>query len=202
MQLKIKDRHLKVYTVDDTGIVVKHFKNRTLPTEDNFAFENVRRDKFFYINRSPILLIVGGLFLIIFVMALMDNQDKEPTAAIYISAFGAVGLLSLILYFVFRQKVYFLKTFKGKFIKFKVKNNEREISEFIKAALEKRDKYLKQNYGVPNPYLSFDSQHSNFNIMLKEKIITRQEFQDNIEQLKQLFNQTIPRQTFIGYSQN
>ena len=201
-QLQIKDGHLKIYTISNAGITVKHFRNKTLPTEEHFPFEQIKRDKLFFINRSPTYLVLGGVSIILFTMLLMTIEQKSTGALLISWLFGLLGLLSISLYFLLQQKVYFIKTFTGKFIKFRVKRNEVEIAQFVQQALQERDRYLKQKYGKPNPYQPFDAQHSNFNIMLKENVLTQEEFDNNTAELKLLFNQSVPKEIFPGYSHN
>jgi len=98
--------------------------------------------------------------------------------------------------------VYFLKTFTGKYIRFRIKKNEIEIAAFVKSVIKRRNEYIKLRYGTPSPHLSYDSQFSNFNIMARENILTAPECQEKIEELNKLFNQTVPAKTFLGYSKN
>src|SRR5688572_1099888 len=98
--------------------------------------------------------------------------------------------------------MYYLKTFTGKFLKFKIHSNELEVAEFVETVITRRNIYLRMKYGIPNPHLSYDAQFSNFNIMFKEQIINASEYQEKIEALNKLFSQTRPLRTFGTYSQN
>jgi hypothetical protein len=103
---------------------------------------------------------------------------------------------------MYREKYYFVKTFSGRFIRFRIKNNEVQINEFVMALIAKRDEYLKKNYGQANLHLSYDAQFSNFHIMHQEGILSSEEFESNLIVLNKLFEQTAPKNTFLGYSNN
>jgi hypothetical protein len=57
-------------------------------------------------------------------------------------------------------------------------------------------------FGNPNPHLSYESQYSNFSIMLREGFLTPEEYQKKVEVLNNLFNQTVPARFFSIYSKN
>jgi len=201
--LKIKDGYIKVYAIEETGISLKHFVNKKLPTEENYPFENIKSDRFFHVARSPLYLILTGLFLIMCVIASTDGgQPKTGVNFVAAAIFFAFAVFGVLLYFLFCTKVFFFKTFTGKFIRFRVKHNEVEISNFIENALNKRNDYINMKYGVPRQYLSYDGQYSNFGIMLKERMISEQEYLQKVSELNKIFDQTKPKQIFQTYSQN
>ena len=201
--IKIKERPERQYTIAHSGIVITTFSNPKLPTEEHVPFENIKNDRFFYIHRSPMLLIASGACLLVFLLIVADSL-KNNTSYPPINNFTWPGLTLLFLatYFFLQPKVYFLKTFTGKYIRFRIKKNEIEIATFVKSVIKRRNEYIKLRYGTPSPHLSYDSQFSNFNIMARENILTDQECQEKIEELNKLFNQTVPAKTFLGYSKN
>ncbi len=201
--IKIKDPYRKEYIIEETGIAVKHYRNKKLPSIESYPYENVKRDTFFFADRSPAYLIFAGLSLIMCITALAE--DSQPASNIrYISAgiFFFITFGGVMMYFLYYPKIYFLKTFNGKFIRFRVKNNEEELSAFIQAALKKRDEYIIMKYGNPSPYLSYDGQFSNFQIMLKEQMISQEMYLQKVKTLNSLFEQQQPQQVFATYSQN
>lgn len=200
--LEIHGKKPRTYKLVQSGIVVITKVNSVLPTEEHIKFENIRNDKLFYRQRNYQYLIVGGFLLVIFAVLLSDFLHGEKHLIPVLTMLSIGILASVIVFFVHQPKVYFLKTYLGKFIKFKVNNNEAEIDQFIKLTIENRNNYIKLKYGTPSLYLPYDNQYSNFNIMLAENMITLEEYKKNIEMLNLLFNQTSPSQIFQGYSQN
>lgn len=200
--IKTNGRPPKVYKIAESGIIITTFTNPKLPTEEHIPFENIKNDRFYYVQKSSLLLISGGICLLIYLLILADSLKNNTNYYIINLTWALLGLIFIGLYFFLRPKVFFLKTFTGKFIKFKIAKNEVEIAAFVKNIIERRNEYLKLKYGAPNSYLSYDAQYSNFNIMVKENIITTEEYQEKIEELNSLFKQTAPQKTFLGYSQN
>ena len=201
--LTIKDGHKRVYSIEATGILVSHFQNPSLPTEERFPFESIKRDKAYIVDRSPIFLIVTGILLILFVASLAGDP-KQPDD---VPTFSKIIWLTLTLifacsYFLFAKRLYLLKTFRGKHIRFLVKRNDSEIAAFVEQTLTARDAYLKMKYGTPNQHLTYDSQYSNFAIMLRENIFTQTEYDARIDELNKLFNQTGPTQVYQSFSEN
>lgn len=201
--LTIKDGYRKVYTIDETGITIRHYKNSKLPTEEIYQFENIKREKLFFVNRSPLYLIFGGGGLLLSVMPFTDDTSPKPHVDyLFLTVWVTLSLCCALCYFILPRKLYYLKTFKEKFIRFRIKNNETDISAFIEEVLKKRDAYLKMKYGVPNPLLSYDHQYSNFNILLSEKIFSPDEYNNKVNDLNQLFNQTKPGQVYHAFTEN
>jgi hypothetical protein len=201
--IKIKGRPAKQYTIAQSGVLITTFSNPKLPTEEHVPFENIKSDRFFLKHRSPMLLILAGVVLMIFVLIVADsNKNNTQYPSINNFTWPILSLLFLGSYFFLQPRVYFLKTFTGKYIKFNIRKNEMEVAEFVREIITRRNEYLLLKYGTPSSYLSYDAQYSNFNIMAREGIITVQEFHEKIDELNSIFKQTVPAKTFPGYSQN
>ncbi len=200
--LEITGNPRKIYTITQGGISITTFANSKLPTEEHVPFENIKNDRFFYIQKSSLLLISSGVCTLIYFLILADSLKNHTNYHIINHIWGVLALTFLLSYFLLRPKVFFLKTNTGKFIKFRISKNENEVALFVKIVIEKRNSFLKLRYGLPNSYISYDAQFSNFNILLNEGIITMEEYQNNIDALSKIFEQTMPKQTFTNYSQN
>ena len=200
--IKINGRPPKSYEILESGILITTFTNPKLPTEEQIPFENIKSDRFFYVHKSPIFLIAAGIFMLIYMFSLVDTIKSEKSYPIIAHGWGVFAICLIISYFLVQRKIFFIKTFSGRFIKFRVNKNDSEIAVFVKNVIEKRNEYLKLKYGEPSLYLSYDGQYSNFSIMLKEKILTTQEYQEKIKELNALFQQTSPQKIYPGYSQN
>jgi len=192
---------LKTYRIDQSGITITSFINAKLPNESHIPFENIKSERFFYVQRSYQYLVGAGLFTLFFALSLGESlKTKSYSPAILV--WGLPGIIFIVLFFALQPRVYFLKTFTGAYLKFKVSNNEAEIIAFVKNIIDKRNEYIRFKYGIPNVNIGYDQQYSNFNIMLREKIITADEFKEMVDKLNALFNQTAPDKTFLGYSHN
>jgi hypothetical protein len=201
--LKTKERYPKIYTIEQGGLRIQSLKNRKLPSESHLPFEQIRRDKFYHVERPGLFALSGGIFLFIFALITVSSSSKEnPNHYSALAITGFLSVSSFVFYFLYQQSFYFVKTFSGTFIKFRIKNNAEQINEFVKALIAKRDEYLKKNYGRPNLYFSYDAQFSNFHIMHREGILSSEELESNLKALNNLFEQTAPKNSFLGYSKN
>jgi hypothetical protein len=197
-----KGKTKKVFTLTESGVVVTTTKKNGLSSEETFSFENIKRDRFFYTHKSLIFLVWGCVFLLFFTLVVMSSEVKEAIFYIINSIWAVGGITLILLYFFHRPKVYFLKTFEGKYIRFLMDKDYSKIQNFIEETIKKRNEYLKIKYGHPNPHLSYDAQYSNLNILQREGVLTMEEYKDKIALLNAMFNQSAPKQTFFIYSQN
>ena len=201
--IKISGRPVITYRIVESGIMITTSTNSKLPTEEHVPFEHIKNERFYYVEKSPTFLILAGVFLLIFAFVLINHsQSRDDLPLINYFTWPLLIFLFTVCYFALQPKIYYLKTFTAKFLKFKINNNELEVAEFVEAVITRRNEHLRLKYGMPNPYLSYDAQFSNFNIMVREQVINATEYQAKIEALNKLFNQTRPMQTFGTYSQN
>jgi hypothetical protein len=197
-----KGKKKKIFQVNDSGVVITSFTNKTLPSEENIAFENINGDRFFHIDKSPQYLVCAAVILIIASYILIDAIHANSENYLPAGVWATGGIAFILLYFLHRPKIFFLKTYAGRYIKFLVSKDSSEIQSFIADVLKKRNDYLKIKYGMPNPHLNYDSQFSNLNILQKERVISMEEYKEKIDELNRLFNQTAPKQIFYQYSKN
>ncbi len=200
--LKIKGRPEKHYSLMTGGLNITSFHNPSLPSEEHVPFENIRNDRFFHVEKSPFLLIGAGAVTLIYFLVLGESIKNNDNLLVVNITWPVLAIGLLISYFVLQRKVFFLKTFTGKNIGFSIKKNESEVADFVKLLLEKRNSYLKAKYGTPHAHLSYDGQYSNFNILLREGIITEAEYKEKVDLLNSTFERTSPRQIFDNYSRN
>lgn len=195
-------RNKKVFELTDSGLKVTSYANTPFPSEQLFPFENIRSDHFFYKHKSILYLIYGSVLIVLYATVLVNSIEEHTYTYLYNMAWGIGGFILVALYFFHRPKVYFLKTFEGKYIKFSVKKDSSDVHHFIGETIKRRNEYLRLKYCTPNEHLSYDQQYSNFNILQREGVITMEEYQEKIELLNKLFNRTLPTNTFFFYSQN
>ncbi|HEY6505995.1 MAG TPA: hypothetical protein VIZ28_18600 [Chitinophagaceae bacterium] len=201
--LRTKERYPKIYTIEQGGLRVQSLKNRKLPSESHVPFEQIRRDKFYHVERPTLLVLTGGIFFLILVLIAISSSSKEnPNHYSVLAIIGFLSVLSFVSYFLYQQSFYFVKIFSGTFIRFRINNNAEQINEFVKTLIAERDEYLKKNYGRPNLHFSYDAQFSNFHIMHREGILSSEELESNLKVLNSIFEQTVPKNSFLGYSKN
>lgn len=192
----------KVYEITTGGLSVTSVAKNGLSSNEIFSFENIRTEKFFYEQKLPGFLIAGAIMLLIYGMILADSLKANNDKYIYTMVWGLGGLASIILFFTYRPKIYFIKTHAGNYIKFPASKQLEELNNFVTELYKQRAIYLKARFGKPNPHLTYDAQFSNFGILQKEGVLSMEEYQENIETLNRMFNQTKPQQTYFRYSEN
>ena len=201
--LRTKERYSKIYAIEGGGLRIQSLKNQKLPSESHVPFEQIRRDKFYHVERPSLFALTGGIFLFVFALITVSSSSKEnPNYYGVLALTGFLSVLSFVSYFLYQQSFYFVKTFSGTFIKFRIKKNAGQVNEFVKTLIAERDVYLKKNFGRPNLYFSYDAQFSNFHIMHREGILSSEELESNLKVLNSLFEQTAPKNSFLGYSKN
>ena len=97
--LEIKGRPLKTYRIDQSGITITSYINARLPNESHIPFENIKGERFFYVERSYQYLVAAGLFTLFFALSLGESlKSKSFSPAILV--WGLTGLIFIVLFFV------------------------------------------------------------------------------------------------------
>jgi len=191
-----------IYSTDDGGVVVTTIHKNGLSSTQHYPFEIVRKERELYSNSSPLYLIGAGLVLLMAYVSINEGLKAEKIQWFDFVALLSIAILLIFLFFILKKKVYLLKTFQGSFIRFPVTKNPGDISLFVDHIIEKRNRYLKLKYGSPNEFNSYDSQYSNFNTLLREGVITEEEYKNNIKTLSETFKETSPGRITPGFSSN
>ena len=203
MELAVKNRRRTlIYKIDEGGLFITEVHKNGFTSDVHIPFENIRREKMFYHHTRPQYLIAAGIFFIISTISTLENLKSPNFPWLAVSLWTIIFLIFIIAFFLHRENNYYLKTFRGSFIKFKVDGNTAEISSFVENIITTRNKFLKLKYGSPNNFISYDSQYSNFNILLREGVISEDEYKVNIEKLSETFKQHAPGKTSNQFSQN
>ena len=200
-RLEIKGKKLRVYQINQGGVAILT-GNRTLPSEEHISFEEIKNERLYYVQKTYQYLVAAAIFVLIYLLILLDSLKNNNNVYLYNMAWGVFGLAFIFLFFLHRPKYYYIKTWQGKYLKFQIENNEDEVASFVKEVMRRRNIYLKEKYSIPNTSYSYDAQFSNLLILLKEEIITEEEYKQKLEILNKLSNQSQPTKVFFQYSQN
>jgi|GEM_PF-5443785 len=200
-KLEIKGRILRVYQITQGGVAILT-GNPTLPSEEHISFEEIKKERLYHVQKTYQYLVAAAIFVLIYLLVLLDSLKNNNNAYLYNMAWGVCGITFIFLFFFHRPKYYYIKTWQGRYLKFQIKNNETEVASFVKEVMKRRNVYLKEKYSMPNTSYSYDSQFSNLLILLKEEIISEEEYNQKLEILNKLSNQSQPTKVFFQYSQN
>ncbi|MHA4845783.1 hypothetical protein ACX0G7_16535 [Flavitalea antarctica] len=75
--IKTSGRPTTNYTIVESGIMITTFTHSKLPTEEHVPFEYITNEKFYYVNKNPMLLILAGIFLLIFIFVLIIHSQRR-----------------------------------------------------------------------------------------------------------------------------
>lgn len=192
----------RTFLLTDGGIRITTYTHKHLPSEENFAFENIKRDRLFRVQKFYPYLTTGIIALAFYGFILYESLQDNSPLYIYNSAWALAGIVFITLFFIHRPKVYLIATTTGTYIPFPICGESEAVQTFIAKVFEHRDAYLKVKYGHPNPHLSYDAQFSNFNILQREDIITLEEYEEKIALLNHMFEKSVPSQVIYRYSEN
>jgi len=104
--LRTKERYSKIYAIEGGGLRIQSLKNRKLPSESHVPFEQIRRDKFYHVERPSLFALTGGIFLFVFALITVSSSSKEnPNYYGVLALTGFLSVLSLSLIF-FTSKVF------------------------------------------------------------------------------------------------
>lgn len=196
-----KGRKKKTYVLTASGLRIRTGAGG-LSTEETVPFEHIRPDRFVYQQVSYGYLACAGVFFLIAVLVLLDRGVEPRSFDTPLRVWTLIALASLVLFFLHRPKRYYLKTFTGRYIRFRTGCDDTALEAFVEALLQQRSIYLRLKYTALSVHLSYEGQYSNLNILHREGVLTTEEYSGKIAELNALFRQTVPRQTFSTFSQN
>jgi len=200
-RLEIRGNKLRIYQISQGGVTIVT-GNPTLPSEEHISFEEIKKERFYHVQNTYQYLIAAAIFILIYLLILFDSLKNNNNIYLYNMAWGILGLTFIFLFFFHRPKYYYIKTWQGRYLKFRIKNNEEQIASFVNEVMKRRSIYLKEKYSMPSTLYSYDAQFSNLLILLKEEIITEEEYRQKLEILNKLSNQSQPTKIFFQYNQN
>ena len=186
------------FLIDDAGLSVKHKKGKDI-SEYNIPYEKITANRYTHIDDNKTILFAGLIICVISAAvftASITGQDVEPGAAVF---WLVIGLIFLGYYFIIRKKRLIVVTTDNKAINFFQENPSIEtVNEFINNLIEMRNKNLLDKYGRPNKLLEYSVQYDNLNWLLNTRAITKEIYEQQLQALNILFNQSSQNST-IGF---
>ncbi|HRH47637.1 MAG TPA: hypothetical protein PLP23_02725 [Panacibacter sp.] len=186
------------FLIDDAGLSVKHKKGKDI-SEYNIPYEKITANRYTHIDDNKTILFAGLIICVISAAvftASITGQDVEPGAAVF---WLVIGLIFLGYYFIIRKKRLIVVTTDNKAINFFQENPSIEtVNEFINNLIEMRNKNLLDKYGKPNKLLEYSVQYDNLNWLLNTRAITKEIYEQQLQALNILFNQSSQNST-IGF---
>ena len=180
------------YVIEDNGIRLT--KKRIASSSETFVeFEDIGSKIIIEKSRKLLWLIISFLFLVIaisvFIKRLNGGYVGSGAEIFHIST----SIFFLIVYLVTKKNIIHLtqsdNTNAIEFIG--TKRYKKNVDDFIKELLQRRDKYLIDNYSTLNEFLPYDQQYNNLVWLYNLKLLTKEQLNTKINELDKIEFKTI-----------
>ena len=180
------------YVIEDTGL--KLIKKRIASSSETFVdFEDIGSKIIIEKSRKLLWLIISLLFLVIaisvFVKRLNGGNVGNGAEIFHIST----SMFFLILYLITKRNIIHLtqsdNTNAIEFIG--TKRYKKNVDDFIKELLQRRDKYLVDKYSTLNEFLPYDQQYNNLVWLYNLKLLTKEQLNIKINELDKIEFRTV-----------
>ncbi|MBK7468099.1 MAG: hypothetical protein IPJ43_15535 [Saprospiraceae bacterium] len=180
------------YAIEDTGL--RLIKKRIASSSETFVdFEDIGSKIIIEKSRKLLWLIISLLFLVIaisvFVKRLNGGNVGNGAEIFHIST----SMFFLILYLITKRNIIHLtqsdNTNAIEFIG--TKRYKKNVDDFIKELLQRRDKYLVDKYSTLNEFLPYDQQYNNLVWLYNLKLLTKEQLNIKINELDKIEFRTV-----------
>jgi hypothetical protein len=180
------------YVIEDTGI--RLIKKRIASSSDTFVdFEDIGSKIIIEKSRKLLWLIISLLFLVIaisvFVKRLNGGNVGNGAEIFHIST----SMFFLIVYLITKRNIIHLtqsdNTNAIGFIG--TKRYKKNVDDFIKELLQRRDKYLVDKYSTLNEFLPYGQQYNNLVWLYNLKLLTKEQLNVKINELDKIEFRTV-----------
>lgn len=175
------------YVIEDTGI--RLIKKRISSSSDTFVdFEEIGSKIIIEKSRKLLWLIISVLFLIIaisvFIKRLNGGNVGNGAEIFHIST----SIFFVIVYLVTKRNIIYLtQSDNSNAIEFiGTKRYKKNVDDFIKELLQRRDKYLVDKYSTLNEFLPYDQQYNNLVWLYNLKLFTKEQLNVKINELDKI----------------
>ncbi len=180
------------YIIEDTGI--RLIKKRIASSSDTFVdFEDIGSKIIIEKSRKLLWLIISVLFIVIaisvFISRLNGGKVGNSAEIFHIST----SIFFLIVYLVTKKNIIYLtQSNNSNAIEFiGTKRYKKNVDDFIKELLQRRDKYLVDKYSTLNEFLPYDQQYNNLVWLYNLKLLTKEQLNVKINELDKIEFRTV-----------
>jgi hypothetical protein len=180
------------YVIEDTGL--RLITKRIASSSETFVdFEDIGSKIIIEKSRKLLWLIISLIFLVIaisvFVKRLNGGNVGNGAEIFHIST----SLFFLIVYLVTKRNIIHLtqsdNTNAIEFIG--TKRYKKNVDDFIKELLQRRDRYLVDKYSTLNEFLPYDQQYNNLVWLYNLKLLTKEQLNIKINELDKIEFRTV-----------
>ncbi|HET9057861.1 MAG TPA: hypothetical protein VFN30_13530 [Chitinophagaceae bacterium] len=187
------------YTIVDTGLI-RNIQSKSDGSEFHFPFEQIKTNKATITEQNKGALAVAGVFAAIALFVFVLNFSDKTVDPIAVPLWLSISLIGFFYYFRTRVKKVYLQTTENVKLEFLAnKPSIEDVEQFIQQILKERNGYLLSKYGQLTRNLEFATQFDNLNWLLNNRVLTKQGYDDKIQELNKLFNPNLGSKP-IGFS--
>lgn len=167
------------------------FKESKLGNENEMyiPFENILGSKSSFKKTEPWFVFIGLFFTLLTVLTVVwyfEDGDVEAEAPII---WGSVSIIFFYMSYKVKENSWRIElTNNESIMMFKNNPDKDDVAIFFTNLIEKRNKYLLDNYGFLDKNLSYERQFNNLEWLRIRNVLTLEEFEVKHQQLKALFN--------------
>ncbi|MGE4514295.1 MAG: hypothetical protein AB7E26_10860 [Chryseobacterium sp.] len=158
-------------------------------SEIYIPFENVLGSRSSFKKTEPWFVFIALFFALLTILCIVwyfEDGDVEIEAPFI---WGSISLLFLYLAYKLKENSWRIALVNNESIMmFRNNPNEEVVEGFFNNLIEKRNKYLLDNYGFLDKNLNYERQFNNLEWLRLRNVLTIEEFEKKHQQLKTLFD--------------
>ena len=190
---------ITTFSIEDTGLLIKT-NSRNSSTEIHYPFEHIKTNRATALDHNKGALTVAWVFAGIAVLVFIISFTDKTVEWISIPLWSTISLALFVMYFRTRKRKLYLQTTESKIIEFLADNKtSQKVNNFIEHLLDERNSYLLSKYGTINRNLDYATQLENLNWLLNNRAISKEKYDNKIQELNSLFNINLGNKP-IGFS--
>jgi hypothetical protein len=185
------------FNIEDAGIV-KKTSSKNGVSELHYSFESITNNKVCALEDNKALLVIATIMAVISIISFAyDGMDFSA-----LICFALSGLL-YYLYYKTRVKKLYVSTSDGQPLFFVADNpNLEEVAAFVDAVYAARNVYLLSKYSNLTKHVDYASQLNNLNWLLNNRVLSKGQYDQKIEELNSLFNSPLGNKPIGFYKSN
>ena len=179
---------------------MKEYIQKKSKTEIKFTFDKTKLHYFIKDEKSKGEFSIAYDYISYNSYEVTHSKDVFKYYSTYLLVLGIVTLIagvgalmligSLIMYILYKRSIVTYTVFTGNDRRIFVIHDENH-DEIIKEMLDRRSEYMKHKYAILNPHNSPEHELRKFELLLEEKVITEDEFNEFKFQLTKTENKLL-----------
>lgn len=187
------------FELDESGVNV-YYKDLKKTHELEVSYKDISGKRERLVEGDFSMYVIFRICLIVMTIGLLGVEVMNWLTYRDILIIFLVGAAALIAYYISRKD--YIKiglTNDTNLYFFKDRPSESEVNSFIESMLQKRDKFLRKNFLEFDKLVPYENQSHNLDLLRDYKVLDEQEYDNEKQRLKRLFNNKEVEQKEIGF---